>query len=547
MALALKSSKIPLLLVVLILAWGCYLRFHNLGLNTLASDEMNHYFVGHSLEQTGEPLLPSGTRYSRGLEYSAMVAAALPRFSQTEVAVRAPSALIGSLGLILFAIIAWRAAGPWAAVFATLLLTIYPEAVRLSRFGRFYTLQLLGGLIGFYAGWRLIRDPLTPADLNGRRLLRDWGWALLALGSLGYAASVQLTTLSVGAGLGAFIAMIGARDLRVHGLNAWRWSVPWQLTAIAGTALVLVLALRFGMVQSLVREALTMPMWARLSAEGPGPISGYYRALQDDFPLVISLSPLIFLVALFRNWRLGGLLLCWFAVPLGLHSLVFPWKSERYVLLAIPALLLAAGIATAVAAESLRRYLAGQLDRWDLTRERGDSLALLITVFIAGCAVITTPAFNASRRLATTQEIFGWHESMALLASRPELAALPIGSAQPLVALHYWGRLDFTVQRALLESWSRDSASGGFDHPYLIKPMGSPDVYAGRPILTTADAIRQRFGGRGGVIIGIDQKYLTFDNIDPSLRAALDQEAREICHGDCGSMRLYHWPFGQEP
>ena len=544
---ALKSGRIPLLLVVLILAWGCYIRLDNLGLNTLASDEMNHYFVGHALEQTGKPLLPSGTRYTRGFEYSAMVAAALPRFNQTEIAVRVPSAVIGSLCIILFAIIAWRTAGPWAAVFATLLLTIYPEAVRLSRFGRFYTLQLLGGLIGFYAGWRLIRDPLGPADLNRGRLLRDWGWAILALASMGYAASVQLTTLSVGAGLGVFIAIVGARDLRRHGLNAWRWSVPWQLTALAGTALILVIALRFGMVQSLVREALTMPMWARLSAEGPGPISRYYRALQDDFPLVISLSPLIFLVALLRNWRLGGLLLCWFAIPLGLHSLVFPWKSERYVLLAIPALLLAAGIAAAVAAESLRNFLAGRLATWDLTRKKQNGLALLITLFIVGCAVITTPAFNASRRLATTRESYGWHESLALLGRQPELAALPIGSAQPLVALHYWGRLDFTVQRALLESWSRDSASGGFDHPYLIKPMGSPDVYAGKPVLTTADAIRQTFGSRGGVIIGIDQKYLTFDNIDPTLRAALDQEARELCHGACGSMRLYHWPFGQEP
>ena len=547
MAFDLKSGRIPLLLVILVLAWGCYLRFDNLGLNTLASDEMNHYFVGHSLQQTGEPLLPSGTRYTRGMEYSAMVAAALPRFSQMEVAVRFPSAVIGSLGLVLFAIIAWRMAGPWPAVFATLLLALYPEAVRLSRFGRFYTLQLLSGLIGFYAGWRLIRDPLEQGDRNGRRYLRDWGWAALALATMGYAASVQLTTLSVGAGLGLFIAIVGVRDLRAHGRLAWRWSVPWLLTAIGGTALILLVALKFGMVQSLVREALTMPMWARLSSEGPGPISRYYRGLQEDFPLVVSLSPLIFLVVLLRNWRLGGFLLCWFAVPLGLHSLVFPWKSERYVLLAIPALLLAAGIAAAIAAESLKRYLAGQMEKWSFTRERRNGLALVATVFVTVCAVITTPAFNSSRRMATTLESDGWEESTALLKRRPDRAALPIGSAQPLVALHYWGRLNFTVQRALLESWSRDSTTGGFDHPYRIKPMGSPDVYAGRPTLTTADAIRDAFRSRGGVIIGIDQKYLTFDNIDPTLRAALEREATELCENRCGSMRLYHWTFGQQP
>jgi hypothetical protein len=115
------------------------------------------------------------------------------------------------------------------------------------------------------------------------------------------------------------------------------------------------------------------------------------------------------------------------------------------------------------------------------------------------------------------------------------------------VALHYWGRLDFTVQRALLESWSRDSTTGGFDSPYRMKPIGSPDVYAGRPTLTTAAAIRDRFRDRKAVVIGVDEKYLAFNNIDPSLREALDHEGRELCENRCGTMRLYHWTFGQEP
>ena len=541
------SGRIPFLLIALILAGGSYLRFSNLGLNTLASDEMNHYFVGHSLQQTGEPLLPSGTRYTRGLEYSAMVAAALPRFGQMEVAVRFPSAVIGSFCLVLFAVMAWRLAGHWTSVIGTLLLAIYPEGLRLSRFGRFYTLQLLAGLIAMYAGWRLLRDPLTAEGLNRRRLFRDWGWALLTMIAFGYGASVQLTTISVAAGFFVFVAIIGFRDLRLLGRRAWAWSVPWQLTALAVSAGLVLLAVQFDMVRELLQEARTMPMWARLSAEGPGPISAYFRAISDDFPLVISLSPLIFIVAILQNRRLGGFLLAWFAVPILLHSLVFPWKSERYVLLAIPALLLAAGIAAAAGAVALYHYLADRLESWQPPIPRPRSVAALATGFIVFCAIITTPAFNVAHRLVRLEQSNGWKESLALLEKRPELAALPIGSAQPLVALHYWGRLDFTVQRALLESWSRDSTTGGFDNPYRIKPMGSPDVYAGRPTLTTADAIRQAFGSRGSVIIGIDQKYLTFDNIDPTLREVLDREATELCEGRCGSMRLYHWTLGQSP
>jgi hypothetical protein len=297
------------------------------------------------------------------------------------------------------------------------------------------------------------------------------------------------------------------------------------------------------MVRGLAQEALTMPMWARLSAEGPGPVSAYYRALQDDFPLLISLSPLIFLVALIRNPRLGGLLLCWFAVPILLHSLVFPWKSERYVLLAIPALFLASGIAGAAAAQALHGYLARSLGQWAPAGRWARGLAGLVTAGVALAAIVTSPAFNVSRRLVTTRQSSGWEESARVMARHPELATLPIGSAQPLVAYYYWGRLDFTVQRALLESWRRDSTTGGFDNPYLLKEMGSPDVYAGRPTLTTAAAIRDAFRDRGSVMIGIDQKYLTFDNIDPTLVDALEREAVELCEGSCGSMRLYHWTF----
>jgi hypothetical protein len=538
------SARIPLLLIAAALAWGGFLRFSQLGLNTLASDEMNHYFVGQSIRQTGEPLLPSGTRYTRGLEYSTLVAASLPHFRQMEVAVRFPSAVIGTVGLVLFAVIAWRMAGPWAAVFATLLMTIYPEALRLARFGRFYSLQLLGGLIALIAGWQMLKKPLTVEGCTGKRLLRDWGWGLLALLALGYAASVQLTTLSVAAGFGLFLAIIGIRDLRFLGKAAWRWSAAWQLTALAALTILLLFALRFETMVGLIQQGLTVPMWARLSAEGPGPISAYYRALQDDFPLVISLSPLIFLVVIIQDRRMGGFLLCWFAVPIALHSLVFPWKSERYVLLAIPALLLAAGVATAVAASALQRYLGRAVEEFPSLARRGATIALLATVVIVVGAIVTSPAFNVSRRLVTTRESAGWEESNALIARHPELATLPIGSAQPLVAYHYWGKLDFTVQRALLESWSRDSTTGGFDNPYVMKEMGSPDVYAGRPTLTTADAIRQAFRNRGSVLIGIDQKYLTYDNIDPTLREALDREGRELCENRCGSLRLYQWTFG---
>jgi hypothetical protein len=529
-------NRLALAALGLVVAWGCYIRLADLGRNTMATDEMNHYFVGQALERHEGPVLPSGAEYTRGLEYSKLVAATLPRVDNEEVAVRLPAALFGVASLILFAAVSWALGGPWAAVLATLLLAIYPEGVRLSRFGRFYAMQLLAGLIAMYAGWRLVRDPLEVNETSRGRLWRDWGWAALAAVAFAYAARVQVTTLSVVAGFACFVALVGIRDLvRLKGA-AWKRSVPWQLT-VAGVVGVVVMAIvRNGVLEDLLWRARAVPMWARMSTEGNASVTAYYRAFSAQFPLVISLLPLVFIVAIVRRPRTGWFLTAWFGIPLALHSLFLEWRSERFVLLAVPGLLIAAGIAGAAGAEALAGYLARRTGR--------PLLAGLITAGIVLAAVVTQPAFNAARRQHSGRVSNGWLESRRLMAADSSLGKLPLGSAMPLAALHYWGRLDFTIQPALLETWTRDPESHDPDRPYRFNPMGSPDVYSGRPILATPEAIRERFRGEGAVLIGIDEKYITYHNIDSSLVRVLDAEGTELCRRKCGSMRLYRWPLG---
>ncbi|MEO8199533.1 MAG: hypothetical protein ABI679_03325 [Gemmatimonadota bacterium] len=528
---------------MLVLAAGAWLRLSNLGVNTLASDEMNHYFVGQALDQNRGPVLPSGARYTRGLEYSFLVSKTLPRIGDAEVAVRLPSAIIGVISLVVFAAIAWAIGGPWVAIFATILLAIYPEGLRLARFGRFYMLQLLSGLVAMYGGWRLIRDPLWPETLTHRRLLRDWAWALLTAVSFAYATTVQVTTLSVAAGFVLVVAAIGLRDLVRLRSAAWRYSVPWQLTALGIVVAASLLVFQFGLVEETFWRARAIPMWARLSDEGSGPVTAYYRALSGHFPLIISLLPLIFLIAILRQPRTGWFLLAWFGVPLLLHSIVFGWKSERYVLLAVPALLLASGIAATAAAEALMRYFSGIGEKsfgWPPER---NALSGLATAGVLTIALVTQPAFNTARRAGYQITSAGYIETERILETDSSIAHLPIGSASPLVALHYWGRLDFTVQQAMLESWTRDTTSHDLNRPFLLKPVGSRDVYAGRPTLTTPRAIQERFSRDGAVVIGIDQKYITFHNIDSALIRTLREQADEMCRGKCGSMLLYRWRF----
>lgn len=534
------AYRTPLLLLLLALTWGAWIRLAHLGVNPLASDEMNHYYIATALQAGGEPVLPSGVGYARGLEYSTMVAISLGRVKPAEAAVRLPSAIIGTLCLIAFALISWRMAGPWPAVFATLLLALYPEAVRLSRFGRFYTLQLLAGLLAMYCGWQVVRDRLAAGDFTIRRLARKWAWALAALLAFGYATRIQVTTLSVAAGWAVAVAIAGMVDLRQHPRGAWRWSAAWQLTALGVIAMLALLVLAPQTAGDLLQRARAVPMWARLGAE-TSPILAYYRDLSSSFPLLVSLAPLIFLVAILRDRRTGWFLLAWFVVPVLLHSFVFSWKSERYILLAVPALLLAGGIAVAAGVDALFQWVRSRLERF--APSRAHPAAALVVSGIVAVAVITTPAFNASRRMPTTLVSNGWTESRRIIAADPELAGLPLGSAMPLETLHYLGKLDFVVQKALLESWTRDPARPESRQIYHMNPMGSPDLYAGRPTLTTPDAIRQRFSSQGAVLIGIQQKYLDYNNIEESLKSTLGREGRELCQGRCGDLRLYYWRF----
>jgi hypothetical protein len=531
--------RVPLLILLLILVWGTWIRLSQLGSNPLSSDEMNHYYVAAALRDGQGPVLPSGVWYGRGLEYSEMVRASLDRTRTVETAVRLPAAIIGTLCLVAFALIAWNIAGPWPAVIATLLLALYPEAVRLSRFGRFYTLQLLVGLLAMYAGWRVLRDPLEAGDFRVRRLAATWGWALATLLAFGYATRIQVTTLSVAAGWAVLVAVVGVLDLHRHRSAAWRWSVSWQLTVLGILALLALSGLVPHLVGELIQRARAVPLWARLGNSST--VMSYYRALSTSFPLVISLSPLIFLIVILRHWRTGWFLLAWFAIPVLLHSLVFTWKSERYILLAVPALFLAAGIAAAAGVETLSRWLSHRLQQ--LTPAWAHGLATVMVGSVAVVALVTTPAFNTSRRIPSTRVSNGWDESKRIIMADPDLARLPLGSAMPLETLHYWGRLDFVVQKALLESWTDDPADPENAQPYHMNPVGSPDLYAGRPTLTTPEAIEQAFAARGAVLIGIQQKYWDYNNVEQSLKTTLERKATELCHERCGTLRLYYWRF----
>lgn len=539
-----KSRLPPVVALALTLGLATYLRLVALGKYELWTDELYAYFAARSLQHGLGPLLPSGEAYVRGIDMTRLIALANEHVQPVELATRLPSALFGILNVAIFAAVAWRMAGAWVAVAAALLLAIYPEAVFQSRYTRFYTYQLNFGLIALLAGWRIVRHAGAgePPDRAGLRASRVW--AAVAVLVLLLAARVQVTTLSAVTGLTLALAVAGAADLRARGRAAWRDSVPLQLVAAGVAALIVVAAAAPHLLRDLVALSQFTPLWFDRVAFGGPAARAYYWSLSEAYPALVSLTPLVFLYVAARDRRLSGYLLVWFAVPFLLHSFVFPWKQPRFILLAVPALLLAGAIALvallrAVHGATLRALAArGPLGR------RGRAAAAAAVAASALVALVTTPAFNHARRLASgpMRPTMGedYRAAARLIEAIPGADSIPLGSVSPLRSMLYWGRVDFTVRYNHLERRAADR--GG--RAMRMHEEGVPDFYSGVPVLASPEAIRARFASRGRVLI-VPEPVQAEDV--PPLRDTLEAHARELCRGRCGGLQLYLWEFDAPP
>jgi hypothetical protein len=534
------GQLLPLALIFVVILLGSWIRVANIGVHEFNNDELDHYFAAQSLNAGGGFELPSGREYVRGKDLTRMVALTIQHVEDPELASRLPAAVFGIISLIVFAVIAWRIGGPWVSLAATLLLAIYPEAVIQSRQTRFYTYQLVFGLVAMYAGWHLVRDGGARTLPGAASLRRQMLWMAVALIALMMALRVQVTTLSVGAGFGVALALASMADLHAHRRAAWRFSLPLWVTAIGLGGVLLLLITSFDTVSSMYRLATYVPIWAGGTAGNP---LSYYRFLNEVFPIFVALAPVIFLLLAFRSVRLAVYLAVWFAVPFLLHSLLFAWKGERFIIAAVPALLLASAIVLVEGMKMLYMAVHKQLAVSGAPRLSRPLSGVLIAA-IALFALAATPAFNQARKApsgALTVQQHNWTVLGRVIAEQPDSDRIPLGSSEALSALFYWERVDFTVLKGAIEYGPGDGPAGRMRS--VQERQGVPDFYSGVPALTLPDAIREHYAGQPAVLIGIDNVRWEHGSIEPSLMEVLRVEGEELCRGRCGNMQLFRWTF----
>jgi hypothetical protein len=210
--------------------------------------------------------------------------------------------------------------------------------------------------------------------------------------------------------------------------------------------------------------------------------------------------------------------------------------------MAAPALFMLAGLALAEGRDILMRAINVHGREWLPTYRSAVRTAAQITAVVVVFALVSLPAFPMSLRIPSERTVRAkadWHSLRQLLEQAPSSSALPFGSTEPLVALQYVGRSDFTI--ATNVGQMLPEALAALPAP-RFRPSGDSVRFggpAGSVLAPRLDALRSLFHPYGEVLIAVDSRDMNSEIIDASIRNALEDNGTELCERRCGTLRLY--------
>lgn len=193
------------------------------GLPSFWHDELVHVFVAKHLAEVGRPLLPSGVSYYNGTIFHTVLAAVYALFGNSEVAMRAPSAVFAGSNVVLTYWVVRPLLGRGPALVAAIGMALSPWNVAWSRQARFYTLHQ-GMYIAFVGMvWHL-------AIANAPRRAAGYAVAAGLAFAFGLLTSFHALIYLAAPGLFAVIMAIATRHWRT------RWTALVLGVALAGIA-----------------------------------------------------------------------------------------------------------------------------------------------------------------------------------------------------------------------------------------------------------------------------------------------------------------------
>jgi 4-amino-4-deoxy-L-arabinose transferase-like glycosyltransferase len=312
-------------------------------------DELYHILAAQSLLGDGDLAIANGSPYTRAWAFTYLIAGLFRIFGDGVLIARLP-ALVGGVALVV-AVFLWvrHIAGQGPAWAAAVLLALYPEAVSLSQFTRFYTLHAL-------AYWTAALCLYCLLEGRAAGIGRAARLATISIASLAVALHFQPTTKI---GIGALLAWaVVAHGPRLRGtVRSHTYGKALIYTAVAGTLILFTAVLVADIPADLWRTYRYADLWAEPSRNE---IRFYHWILLEDYPAFWALFPMVLLLALKRHMRFALFCTAIFSVILLAHTFA-AWKYERYVFYGMPFFLTLVGLAVAEAGVVLHVYLRAVL------------------------------------------------------------------------------------------------------------------------------------------------------------------------------------------
>lgn len=504
-----RKARTSIVLIVLLIIVGGWLRFASLGRLSFWADEFPHAIAGRALIHDGRPTLPSGREYRRALAHTVVVAASMRAAGENETGARLPSAIVGLATIPAVWLILRRRFGEPAALAAAAIMAVVPLHVAHSRSARFYVLFVVAYGAAAALGARAL--------LTGSRRA-----ALLAVAA--FAAAMHLQVL----------ALMLVAPFFVQALSLWH-GAEGRDRARRGRTLVTLCAASVAAAGVALAVPDVRDGALRLLEKGvPGlrlDPGIHLRTLANLFGGVawwawIPLAPAA-IVGLRRSGRAGTVLAIHLVVPAVLFTVLFDATSgrgagDRYLIHLLPFVAAVAGVGVAEVLRLLRTTLA---ERRDETRVAGGAVsvsAVAIAILVVHGSstvwritsedhpgtIIPRPNWNAAGRLIRAEGAPG----DGLLTTSPLALSWPTGRCGAFLRV-------------------RAAAA-----PVLVDGR---DIYCGSPLVPDASALR-RYLARypRGWVVADPRQWPTL--VDPAARVLLERTATRVDAGD-RSILVMRW------
>ena len=329
------EKKIALFLLFVFIIVGGYLRVIKLDRPMFWVDEFKHVFAAKGIIETGKPMLPSGSLYTRSIIYTYILSLFFKLFGTNEVTARLPSVIFGVLMIPLTYYVASRLINRNTGIISAFLVALSPFSIRWSSTCRMYSLFQPLYLLSVFYFFKAFeeRDEIYKIGFSFYSIKKYLIFFLIYIPTfLTHTLSILLIPTTF-----IYILLMFFLVFFKKGLNLALYSKYPKgsiLILIIGLiSLFLFIYVRKKNPLDLSRFMMYPPNWGLMYAYN---IDFYHRAIRGMYPMFYYCYPIALFMLILKKPKIGLYIGSCFLVPFIALSFIFVWRNLRYIFFVFP-------------------------------------------------------------------------------------------------------------------------------------------------------------------------------------------------------------------